>query len=60
MVHDSLCIFKVKSQLKGQLKKGQIKIINIKCDGILGDIETFIDIDGVKFSAKGLIGNYLL
>jgi len=47
MVHDSLCVLKVKSQLSGQLDKGYLKLVNIKCDGIFGDVEANIVVDGV-------------
>lgn len=46
MVHDSLCSLKTKYQMSGNIKKGSLKIINIKCLGSFGDSSVLIRIDG--------------
>lgn len=60
MVHDSLCALKIKTKMSGTVKKGVLKIINIKCTGPFGDAEVKLKIDSISFSANGQINNYLL
>ena len=60
MVHDSLCMFKIKSSISGELKKGYIKIVNMKCTGVFGDINVKMSVDGANLIGNGLVGNYLL
>lgn len=60
MVHDSLLKFTVKSRFQGVVKRGILKIINLKCMGPMGKVETAISVDSTSRLVVGQVGNYLL
>ncbi len=60
MIHDDLLKFKVKSRSTGTIKKGILKIINMKCTGPFGQSQVSITVDSINKQAVGQIGNYLM
>lgn len=60
MVHDNLLKLKVKSRFTGIIKKGILRLINVKCTGSFGKIAVSISSDSVYKHMVGQIGNYLL
>ena len=60
MAHDNLLKLKVKSRFTGIIKKGVLRLINVKCTGSFGKIAVSISSDSVHKHMVGQIGNYLL
>lgn len=60
MVHDSLCTLKTKYQMSGTVKKGYIKLLNMKCVGSFGDCDVRLRVDGTHFRANGQVNNFML
>lgn len=51
---------KVRSKFTGIIKKGILRLINVKCTGSFGKIAVYISSDSVYKHMVGQIGNYLL